>query len=58
MKSHVVKVIRDSFLNVLGPKFINVTYEHLVQTKFGQHPNRKSFKDKPFTISKVFLIIL
>jgi predicted small integral membrane protein len=32
MKSHVTKVIRDLFINVLGPKFIKVVYEHLVSS--------------------------
>jgi hypothetical protein len=35
----------------------------LIQTKLGQHPNekkkkKKSFKDKNFIVSKVFLILL
>jgi hypothetical protein len=60
MKSHVTKVIMDLFLNVLEPKF----YKGCLWTfsKFKQNLARtlieKSFKDKHFTVSKVFIIIM
>jgi hypothetical protein len=57
MKSHVTKSIKDCFR---AKDFIKVVDEHLLSSNKALTSTliKKSFKEKHFTVSKVFLIPL